>query len=174
MRMRTFALLATAGTAGMILSTLGGPAASAVDQPITFAVEEGVLALAQTPTAGTVLIETTAVTMPVTTVTDGRNQATRSASWTITATASDLVADAAGPDEATIAGNQITLAESGTFTFGSGTLGNEASVVGTGTLQSVVDNTIDSAYTYTPTATLATQVLPLSGDYAGIVTQTVV
>lgn len=153
---------------------MGGPAASAADQPVTFSVGEGVLALAQTPTAGTVLAEGTAVAMPVTTVTDGRNQASRSASWTITGTASNLVADSGGPDQATIAADQITLEEAGSFTSGSGTLGDDPAVVGTGPLQSVTANTIDSVYSYTPTATLATQTLPFSGDYTGTVTQTVV
>ena len=174
MKLRKIALLAAASTAGLVFCTTGGPAASAAEEPVTFSVDEGVLALAQTPSAGTGLVEGTAVDMPVTTVTDGRNQASRSGSWTITATASDLVADEGGADEATIAANQITLAETGSFTSGSGTLDNPAAVVGTGTIQSVTGDTIESVYTYTPTAALATQTLPFSGDYTGTVTQTVV
>ena len=62
--------------------------------------------------------------MPSTAVTDGRSEVTRAGAWTVTATASDLVSDEAGPDEATIASTQITLDETpGTFTAGSGTMG---------------------------------------------------
>lgn len=174
MKLRKIAFLAAATTSGLVLSTMAGPAASAAEEPVTFSVEEGVLALDQTPSTGTVLVEGTAVAMPVTTVTDGRNQASRTGSWTITATASDLVADAGGVDEATIAGSDITLDETGSFTSGSGTLVDPVAVVGTGTLQSVTANSIESVYTYTPTATLATQTLPFSGAYTGTVTQTVV
>jgi hypothetical protein len=121
-----------------------------------------------------VLVQNTPVAMPVTTVTDARNAASRSGAWTVTGTASDLVADDGGPDEATIVATQITLSETGTFTTPSGTRVDEDPVVGTGALVSATGDSIASVYSYTPTAQLATQTLPLSGSYVGTVTQTVV
>jgi hypothetical protein len=131
-------------------------------QPVTFEVTAGSLALAQTPTS-TLLVEGSAQDMPVTTVTDGRNAFDRSGAWTVTATASDL--DEAGG--ASIPAADITLDQSGSFTSGSGTVG----ALG---LVSASADSIDSVYTYTPTAELAAQTLPYSGSYTGTVTQTVV
>jgi hypothetical protein len=153
--------------AGLVLAVtaagLAMPTAHAANgvQPVTFTIAGGALALAQTPTTGTALVAGTAVNMPVTTITDKRNDTGRTALWTVTATASDLVAGAA-----TITADQITLAQSGSFTAGSGT-------VAPGGLVSATDDSIDSVYTYTPTATLAVQAHPNSGDYTGTVTQTV-
>jgi hypothetical protein len=166
MKLRKIVTLATAGTAtaGLSLFGLGVNPAGAANgvQPVTFEVSAGSLALAQTPTS-TLLVEGSAEAMPVTTVTDGRNAFDRSGAWTVTATASDLN-EAGG---ASIPAADIALDQSGTFTSGSGTVG----ALG---LVSATSDTIDSVYTYTPTATLAAQTLPYSGSYTGTVTQTVV
>jgi hypothetical protein len=169
MNLRKIVTLATAGTVAASVSLFGlGSTAYAVDQPVTFQVEAGgTLAIAQTATAGTALNTVTAAAMPVTTVTDGRNGTVRS--WTVTGTASDLVSGAN-----TIAAGQITLDESGVFTVGTGTPANPVPVVGTGTLVSATADSIDSVYTYTPTALLAAQGNIPAGSYAGTVTQTVV
>lgn len=164
MNFRKIATLATAGTVAVGMSVLGlATPAFAVDEPVTFEVTAGSLAIAQTPTTGTALVEVTPVNMPVTTVTDGRNAFDRSGAWTVTGTASDL-SEVGG---ASIPAADITLDQSGSFTSGSGTVG----ALG---LVSASADTIDSVYTYTPTAELATQVLPYSGSYTGTVTQTVV
>jgi hypothetical protein len=120
----------------------------------------GSLSLAQTPTAGTALIEGTAVALPVTSVTDTRDGTVRN--WTVTATVSDLVSGVNA-----IPAADTTLDQSGSFTTGTGT-------VGTGGLVSATDNSIDSVYTYTPTAELAHQGNIPAGAYVGTVTQTVV
>jgi hypothetical protein len=165
MKLRKIITLATAGTATAGLSLLGlgvNPAGADAVQPVTFEVTAGSLALAQTPTS-TLLVEGSAEAMPVTTVTDGRNAFDRSGAWTVTAAASDLT-EVGG---ASIPAADITLAQSGSFTTGSGTVG----ALG---LVSASADSIDSVYTYTPTAELAVQVLPYSGYYTGTVTQTVV
>lgn len=156
--------IAAVSIAGLAVIATGGFGSSIAHaaEPVTFEVAAGALAIAQTPTAGTALVEGTAVALPVTTVTDGRNDTGRSGAWTATATASNLVAGSA-----TIPAAQITMAQSGSFTSGSGTVG----ALG---LVSASANSIDSVYTYTPTAELATQVLPYSGNYTGTITQTVV
>lgn len=167
MKLRKIATLAAAGTitAGMSVLTIGIAPASAENgvEPVTFEVDAGSLALAQTPTAGTALVEGSAVNLPSTTVTDGRNAFDRSGSWTVTATASAL-AEAGG---ASIPASDITLDQSGSFTSGSGTVGELG-------LVSASADSIDSVYTYTPTAALTAQTLPYSGSYTGTVTQTVV
>lgn len=163
MNFRKIATLATAGTvaAGMSVLGFGITPAFAVDQPVTFAVAaSGSLAIAQTPTAGTVLVPATAVNMPGTTVTDSRNGTVRD--WTVSASASNLVSGAN-----TILASAVTLAQSGSFTTGTGT-------VGTLGLVSASADSIDSVYSYTPTATLAAQGNIPAGSYAGTVTQTVV
>jgi hypothetical protein len=177
MKLRKILTLATAGTAAASLSLFGlglTPAYADADQPITFEVEGGFLVINQTATSS-LLIEATAVNMPSTAVTDGRSDVTRSGEWTVTATASNLVSDEGGLDEATILSTQITLNETpGSFSPGSGTRVDAIAVVGTGTLVSATADTIDSVYTYVPTATLAAQTLPFAGSYSGNVVQTVV
>jgi hypothetical protein len=120
----------------------------------------GSLTIAQTPTAGTALVEDTAVALPVTTVTDTRTDAS---SWIVTATVSDLEST----EGAVIPGSQITLDQSGSFTFGTGTVGTDG-------LVSAVAVSIGSVYTYTPTAEIAAQGNITAGTYTGTVTQTVV
>lgn len=144
-------LLALGGAVTLDTNTVTRPSCSA---------PPGSLTLSQAPTAGTALAEGTAVAMPVTTVTDTRTGTTRS--WTVTATVSDLVAG--GPS---IPSTAVTLAQSGTFTTGSGT-------VVAGGLVSATGDSIGSVYTYTPTARLAPQGPLFAGSYAGTVTQTVV
>jgi hypothetical protein len=166
MKLRKIVTLATAGTATAGLSLLGfgvNPAAAANGvQPVTFEVAAaGSLSLAQTPTAGTALVEATAVDMPVTTVTDSRNGTTRN--WTVTATASDLTKSGSP----SILAAAITVAQTGSFTTGTGTLA-------AGGLVTASAESIDSVYTYTPTATLAAQGNISAGIYSGTVTQTVV
>jgi hypothetical protein len=178
MKLRKMITLAAAGTAVASLSLFGVgiTAAYAVDQPITFEVTAGSLAIAQTATAGTALTQATPANMPVTTVTDGRNSAARTGAWTVTGTASNLFAvNGAGTgDDATILAAQITLDESGSFTTLTGTPVDEAAVVGgPAALVSATGDAIDSVYSYTPTATLAAQTRPFSGSYTGSVTQTV-
>jgi hypothetical protein len=166
---RSLKQVTKAVTAGLVLTVAAGgitmPAAHAENgvQPVTFEITGGSLALAQTPAAPIALVGGTAVDMPVTTVTDARNDFGRSGAWAVTANASDLVAASA-----TIDADQITLAQSGSFTSGTGTV--DAEPVG---LVSASDDSIDSVYTYTPTATLAVQSHPYSGSYTGTVTQTV-
>ncbi|MEA2933352.1 MAG: hypothetical protein QOI56_2137 [Actinomycetota bacterium] len=172
MNIRKILTLATAGTAAASISlfVLGTPAAHALNgvEPVTFQVTANTsLALAQTPSAGTPLVQGTAANMPVTTVTDGRNAFDRTGAWSVTATASDLTATQGGSH--TILAAQITLAQSGTFNSGGGTV--DATPVG---LVSTSDDTVDSVYTYTPTAQLAPQTSPFAGSYSGTVTQTVV
>ena len=131
MKLRKITTLATAGTAIAGLSLLGfgvNPAnAENGVQPVTFEVSSGSLALAQTPDDGTVLVQGTAVDMPVTTVTDGRNAFDRTGAWSVTATASNLTVTAVVATVptvvATILAGEITLAQSGEFTSGSGTVG---------------------------------------------------
>jgi hypothetical protein len=131
-----------------------------ITRPMCTPIISGSLSLAQTPTSGTALIVSSAVNLPVTTVTDSRNGLVRN--WTVTATSSDLVS-AGG---STISGADIALEQSGTFTTGTGTVGNDS-------LVSATADTIDSVYTYTPTAELAPQGNIPAGSYAGTVTQTV-
>jgi hypothetical protein len=173
MKLRTFITLATAGaaTAGLSLLGLGVSPAFAVDQPVTFEVTGGSLAIAQTPTAGTALVQGTPVAMPVTTVTDGRADFDRTGAWTVSASVTDLT-ESGG---ASILADQITLDETvGSFTAGTGTRVGMAAVVATGPLVSATGDSINSVFTYTPTALLAAQTLPFSGSYAGTVSQTVV
>jgi hypothetical protein len=180
MNIRKLLTLATAGTAAATISLFGMAAAYAVDQPVTFEVTGGSLAIAQTPTAGTALTQGTAVNMPVTTVTDGRNEFGRTAFWTVSANVTALSAGVVdvGAGIHTIGANQITLDEtSGSFTSGSGTRVPEAAVVGgalPSALVSATGDSIDSVFTYTPTALLGAQTLPYSGSYTGTVSQTVV
>lgn len=164
-KMKKIAAVSIVGLTAVATGGFGSSIAQAENgvEPVTFEVTAGSLALAQTPTAGTALVQGSAVSLPVTTVTDGRNAYDRSGAWTVTATASAL-SETGG---ASIAATEITLAQSGVFTSGSGTVG----ALG---LVSASADTIDSVYTYTPTAQLATQTLPYSGSYTGTVTQTVV
>jgi hypothetical protein len=131
-----------------------------VTSPVCPTPPSGSLSLAQTPTEGTVLVEGVAVEMPVTTVTDTRTDAS---SWTVTATVSDLVS----AEGAVIPGADITLAQSGSFTSGTGTAGTDG-------LVSAAAVSLGSVYTYTPTAELAPQGSIPAGSYTGSVTQTVV
>ncbi|MEY2476893.1 MAG: hypothetical protein QOG87_2208 [Actinomycetota bacterium] len=173
MKFRKMLTLAVAGTAvaGTSLLGVGMTAAYAADQPVTFEVAGGTLAIAQTPTAGTALVQGTAVDMPVTTVTDGRAEFDRTGSWVVSASVTNLT-ESGG---ATILADQITLDETvGSFTAGTGTRVAAAAVVATGPLVSATGDSINSVFTYTPTALLAAQTLPFSGSYAGTVTQTVV
>lgn len=173
MKLRKIATLATAGSAaaGLSLLGLGITPAYAVDEPVTFEVAGGLLAIAQTPTAGTALVQGSAVNMPVTTVTDGRAEFDRTGAWTVSASVTALT-ETGG---ATILANQITLDETvGSFTAGTGTRVAAAAVVATGPLVSATGDSINSVFTYTPTALLAAQTLPFSGSYTGTVTQTVV
>jgi hypothetical protein len=169
MKLSKLVALATASTVtvGMSLFAVGVTGASAANgvQPVAFDVAAGSLTLAQTPSAGTSLVPGTAVDMPATTITDGRNAFDRTGAWSVTAAASAL-SEVGG---ASIAADQITLAQSGTFTAGTGTL----DVVPVGLVSASADS-IDSVYSYTPTATLAVQSHPYSGAYTGTVTQTVV
>jgi type VI secretion system secreted protein VgrG len=142
-------LLARDGAITLAANTVSRPACT------------GSLSLAQTPTAGTALVEGTAVGLPVTTVTDSRTGIARD--WTVTATVSDLVT----AEGAVIPAADISLDQTGTFTTGTGTLGTLGLVSATGT-------SLGSVYTYTPTATLAPQGNITAGSYAGTVTQTVV
>jgi hypothetical protein len=180
MNIRKLLTLATAGTAAASISIfgLGLTPAYAIDNPVTFEVLTGSLTLAQTP-ASTLLVEGSAQDMPVTTVTDGRSAADRTGAWTVSASASDLfAANGVGTgDDATILASQITIDETaGSFTAGSGTPAHPAAVVGAtpAALVSATADTIDSVYSYTPTALLADQTLPFAGSYTGNVTQTVV
>ncbi len=120
----------------------------------------GALTLAQTSSGGTALVEGSPVAMPVTTVSDTRSGASRS--WTVTVTVSDLETG----DGASIPGSDITVAQSGSFTDGDGTVGGPG-------LVSATDVTLGAVYTYTPTATLAPQGAITAGTYTGTVTQTV-
>jgi hypothetical protein len=130
-----------------------------ITRPVCALTPSGSLSLAQTPSAGTALIIGSAVDLPATTVTDSRNGTVRS--WTVTAVASDLVNGAA-----TIVAADIVLDQSGAFTTGTGTIGEDG-------LVSATADSIDSVYTYTPTAQLAAQGNIAAGSYTGVVTQTV-
>jgi hypothetical protein len=146
-------LLAVNGAVTLISDTISRPTCP---PPIP----TGSLSLGQTPSGGTALVEGTPAALPVTTVTDTRDGTTRS--WTVTATASDLVS---GAD--VIPGAEIALAhQDGSFTSGTGTEG----ALG---LVSATDDTVGSVYTYTPTAELAPQGNIAAGSYTGTVTQTV-
>ena len=146
-------LLARDGATTLDSNTVTTPVC---DPPIP----SGSLSLDQTSTAGTALVEGVAVALPETTVTDSRSGTARN--WTVTATVTDLVS---GVD--TIPASEITLAQSGSFTTGSGV------VVAGGGLVSVTGDSLDSVYTYTPTAELHPQGDIPAGSYAGTVTQTV-
>jgi hypothetical protein len=139
----------------------GGAVTLDSDTVTTPACATGALTLAQTPSAGTALVEGTAVAMPITTVTDTRSGTPRN--WTVTAVATNLVT----PEGAVIPAANITLDQTGSFTTGSGTLGEPGLVSATAV-------SLGSVYTYTPTAELAPQGSITAGSYAGIVTQTVV
>jgi hypothetical protein len=135
--------------------------AHAVDETVTFEIASGSLAIAQTA-AGTTLVANNAVDMPVTTVTDGRNDTARTGAWTVTAATSVLTAGSA-----TIPGSNVALAVTlGSFNGTGGT-------VAAGGLVSATGNSINSVFTYTPTALLTIPANPNSGIYTGIVTQTV-
>ena len=154
--------------AGLSLFGVAGPASADVGpaQPVTFTVASGALSLSQTAAPAITLVEGTAVDLPVTSVVDGRNDTARSGAWTVTAEVTDLVAGAA-----TIPAGDVAIAASaGGFDSGTGTVGTPPADV----LVSVTADSIDSAYSFTPTATLATQSHPFSGTYEGTVTQTVV
>jgi len=179
MNIRKILTLATAGTAAASLSIfgLGLTPAYAEDEIVTFEVADGELIIAQTP-AGTALVQASAVAMPVTTVTDGRNAFGRSGAWTVSASVTDLSAGTVGVGAGIhlIDSDQITLDETvGSFTGGTGTRVGAAAVVGDtpATLVSATGDSITSVFTYTPTALLATQTLPYAGNYSGTVTQTV-
>ena len=80
MKLRKIITLATAGTAAASLSLFGVgiTAANAATNDVTFEVVTGDLTLDQAP-GSTLLVEGSAEDMPVTTVTDGRSEANRSA-----------------------------------------------------------------------------------------------
>jgi hypothetical protein len=154
--------IATGGFTSSIAHAVDGPAV-----PVTFEVTAGSLALVQEATS-TALISGGTANLPETAITDGRNNADRTGAWTVTATASDLVAGVGTDDEATILASEITLDQAGAMTSGTGTVGELGMV-------SVSVNSINSVYTYTPTAALALQDVNevFSGSYTGTVTQTV-
>jgi hypothetical protein len=162
-------------TAGMVMGSLAllgfavpASAANGVE-PVTFTVTGGFLTLLQTPDSGTVLIPSTDTAMPVTTVTDGRNDVGRLASWTATNTASDLTETGA-----TIPAADISVDQTGaSFTYGTGTPVNTPGSAGTAGTVAVTADSIDSVYTYTPTANLTVPADPYVGTYSGTVTQTV-
>jgi hypothetical protein len=161
------AALATAGALVGGVSLLGfalpAYAANGVE-PVTFTVAGGVLALAETPDSGTALIPGTPTDMPVTTVTDGRNDGGRSGAWTATNAASDLTETGGG----VIASANIAMGEAtASFTGGSGIASVTAGSV------AVTADTINSVYTYTPTADLTVPANATAGNYTGTVTQTV-
>jgi hypothetical protein len=154
-------------TAGASLFGFGALAASAANgvQPVTFSVGGGSLTLAQTPSAAIALVAGTATAMPVTTVTDGRNADLRTSNWVASNVASDLTE----PGGSTISADNIAMAQTGSFTTGTGSADN--TVGGTVT---VTGDSINSVYTYTPTADLTVPANANAGSYTGTVTQTVV
>jgi hypothetical protein len=166
--LRTILRLCVVGTAALGMSAIGfgTVAASAANgvQPVTFSVTEGSLTIAQAPTDPIALVPGTATAMPATTVTDGRNDALRTAAWTASNTASDLTGSGGG----TITASNIAMAQTGSFTTGTGSATNAAGTV------AVTADSINSVYTYTPTADLTVPANANSGDYTGTVTQTVV
>jgi hypothetical protein len=160
--------LGSAATVGMSLLGVGATAASAANgvQPVTFDIGAGSLALAQTPSTAIALVPGTATAMPVTTVTDGRNDFARTGAWSATNVVSNL--DETGGGQ--IPASSIAVAQAtASFTAGSGTAtgSSPGSIVVTG-------DSIDSVYTYTPTANLTVPGHPNSGSYTGTVTQTLV
>lgn len=183
MKLRKIVTLATAGTAAVSISLfgLGLPAAHADStQPVTFQVENnGSLVLYQDNSLGTTLLDGSAVNLPVTTVTDNRNSFARSGAWSVSASASPLLATeviaTVTTIVATIVGNQITLDETlGSFTSGTGSRVGQSPVVGgPAALVSATGNSIDSVFTYTPTALLAAP-HSVAGLYLGTISQTVV
>ena len=180
MKLRKIITLATAGTAAASLSLFGVgiTAAYAVDQPVTFGIDlrdPWRSPRRRPPHFWWKPLPRTCRSRP-SPMAAARSD--RSAAWTVSANASNLVANVGLSDEATILAGQITIDEtSGSFTTGTGTRVAEAAVVAGATpsaLVSATGDTIDSVFTYTPTALLAAQILPFAGAYSGTVTQTVV
>jgi hypothetical protein len=169
--LRRIAVLGVAGVATpvMCVSALGfGAGAAYADngvQPVTFSVGAGSLTIAQTPSAPIALTANSATAMPVTTVTDGRNDVLRTGGWSVSNVASDLTESGGG----VITANNIAVAQSGSFTTGTGSA--DATMGGT---VSATGDSINSVYTYTPTAELTVPTGPSAGSYSGTVTQTVV
>ena len=165
---RSIVTLTLAGTAALGISVVGFGAAAADAangvQPVTFSVSSGSLTIEQTPSAAIALVDGTAVAMPLTVVTDGRNDVARTSNWNATNAASDLTESGGG----TIAATNIALAQTGAFTTGTGTADNT-----TGGTVAVTGDSINSVYAYTPTADLTVPANPNSGSYTGTVTQTV-
>jgi hypothetical protein len=166
---RKIATMAVLGSAAAGISVLGfgAVAANAANgvQPVTFSVSAGSLTIAQAPSAAIALVAGTATAMPVTTVTDGRNGTLRTGDWTASNVASDLNESGGG----VITASNIAMAQTGNFTAGTGTADNT-----TGGTVAVTGDSINSVYTYTPTADLTVPANPNSGSYTGTVTQTVV
>ena len=176
MKIRKIITLATAGTAAASLSLFGfgitaANAALTADQDVTFAVESsGVLAISQVSPTAQALTAGTAANLAPTTVSDGRNDVR---DWTVSAHSSALV-QAPFPD---IAIDSVAFAVAGTpaAAFASGDSGTVDGTPVAPVIVSVSGDTIDSAYTYTPTATLSSSLGNIAaGDYTGTVTQTVV
>jgi hypothetical protein len=146
----------------------GATAAHAANgvQPVTFSVAEGALTIEQSPSSTAIaLVAGSATSMPDTTVTDGRNDALRSSNWTASNVASDLSESGGG----SITASNIAMAQIGRFTAGTGAADNS-----TGGTVGVTGDSINSVYTYTPTADLTVPATASSGSYAGTITQTVV
>ncbi len=165
---RKIATMAMVGSAAAGISVLAFGAASAYAangvQPVTFSVDPGSLTLAQAPFDPIALVPGTATAMPDTTVTDGRNTFGVVNGWTASNVASDLTVSGGG----TIAASNIAMAQTGAFTAGTGTDDNT-----TGGTVAVSGDSVNSVYTYTPTADLTVPANPNSGSYTGTVTQTV-
>jgi hypothetical protein len=166
---RKLMALTVAGTAAFGVSALGFGAVAAYAangvQPVTFSVSGGSLTIAQTPSAAIALVPGTATAMPSTTVTDGRNDTLRSGNWSASNVASALSETGGG----IITADNIAMAQTGAFTTGTGSADNS-----TGGTVAVTGDSINSVYTYTPTADLTVPANPNSGSYTGTVTQTVV
>jgi hypothetical protein len=165
-KIATMAVVSSAA-AGVSLFGFGAVAANAANgvQPVTFSVDAGSLTIAQTPSTAIALVAGTPTAMPRTTVTDGRNDTLRTGDWTASNVASDLNESGGG----VITADNIAMAQTGGFTAGDGTADNSTG----GTVAASTDS-INSVYTYTPTADLTVPTNPNSGSYTGTVTQTVV
>jgi hypothetical protein len=152
-------------TVAMSLLGVGAIAAHAANgvQPVTFGVATGNLTIAEAPSGAIALVPGNATAMPATTVTDGRNDTLRTGAWTASNVASDLTESGGG----VITASNIAMAQTGAFTPGTGTAVN---TVGTVTVNA---DSINSVYTYTPTADLTVPANPNSGSYTGTITQTV-
>lgn len=165
-KIATMAVVSSAA-AGVSVLGFGAVAANAANgvQPVTFSVSSGSLTIAQAPSAAIALVPDTATGMPVTTVTDGRNDTLRTGDWTASNVASDLNESGGG----VISASNIAMAQTGNFTAGTGSADNS-----TGGTVAVSGDSINSVYAYTPTADLTVPANPNSGSYTGTVTQTVV